>query len=118
MEQFIGSNLINKIGIAITIIGVAIGAKYSIDHDLISPLARIVLGYVIGIALLGFGFKLKKAYTDFSAVLVSGAIAIMYFITYAGLQFLQLISQLAAFSLMVLFTIMTIAAALNYNRQV
>ncbi len=60
MEQFIGSNLINKIGIAITIIGVAIGAKYSIDHDLISPLARIVLGYVIGIALLGFGFKLKN----------------------------------------------------------
>ena len=118
MEQFIGSNLINKIGIAITIIGVAIGAKYSIDHDLISPLARIVLGYVIGIALLGFGFKLKKAYTDFSAVLVSGAIAIMYFITYAAYSFYSLFPQLAAFSLMVLFTIMTIAAALNYNRQV
>ena len=35
LEKFIGENLINKIGIAITIIGVAIGAKYSIDHDLI-----------------------------------------------------------------------------------
>lgn len=118
IEQFVGSNLINKIGIAITIIGVAIGAKYSIDHDLISPLARIVLGYAIGIGLLGFGFKLKKAYTDFSAVLVSGAIAIMYFITYAAYSFYSLFPQLAAFSLMVLFTIMTIAAALNYNRQV
>jgi uncharacterized membrane protein len=118
IEQFVGSNLINKIGIAITIIGVAIGAKYSIDHDLISPLARIVLGYVIGLGLLGVGFKLKKAYTDFSAVLVSGAIAIMYFITYAAYSFYSLFPQLAAFSLMVLFTIMTIAAALNYNRQV
>ncbi|HSF89039.1 MAG TPA: DUF2339 domain-containing protein [Saprospiraceae bacterium] len=118
MEQFIGSNLINKIGIAITIIGVAIGAKYSIDHDLISPLARIVLGYVIAMALLGVGFKLKKTYTDFSAVLVSGAMAIMYFITYAAYSFYSLFPQLAAFSLMVLFTIMAIVAALNYNRQV
>lgn len=118
IEQFVGSNLINKIGIAITIIGVAIGAKYSIDHDLISPLTRIVLGYVIGIGLLGFGFKLKKAYTDFSAVLVSGAIAIMYFITYAAYSFYSLFPQVAAFSMMLLFTIMTIGAALNYNRQV
>ncbi|MDZ4748385.1 MAG: DUF2339 domain-containing protein [Saprospiraceae bacterium] len=118
IEQFVGSNLINKIGIAITIIGVAIGAKYSIDHDLISPLARILLGYAIGIGLLGFGFKLKRAYTDFSAVLVSGAIAILYFITYAAYSFYSLFPQVAAFMLMALFTIMTIAAALNYNRQV
>lgn len=31
-EKFIGENLINKIGIAILIIGVAIGAKYSIEQ--------------------------------------------------------------------------------------
>src|SRR5690606_10100668 len=34
LEKFIGENLINKIGIIITVIGVAIGAKYSIEHDL------------------------------------------------------------------------------------
>ena len=44
LEKFIGENLINKIGIAITVIGVAIGAKYSIEHELISPLTRIILG--------------------------------------------------------------------------
>ena len=118
LEHFIGSNVINKIGIAITIIGVAIGAQYSIEHDLISPLARICLGYVIGLGLIGFGFRLKKNYTDFSAVLVSGAIAIMYFITYAAFSFYQFLPQSVAFSLMVLFTVLTIAAAMNYNRQV
>ena len=41
VEKFIGENLINKIGIAITIIGVAIGVNYSIEHDLISPLLVI-----------------------------------------------------------------------------
>ena len=118
IEQFVGSNLINKIGIAITIIGVGIGAKYSIDHDLISPLGRIILGYAVGIGLLGFGLNLKKAYTDFSAVLVSGAIAIMYFMTYAAYSYYGMLPQLAAFAMMVLFTLLTIAAAMNYNRQV
>jgi len=35
LEKFIGENLINKIGILITIIGVIIGAKYSIEHQLV-----------------------------------------------------------------------------------
>ncbi len=83
LEKFIGGNLINKIGILITIIGVAIGAKYSIDNDLISPLTRIILGYLLGLGLLGFGIKLKEKYKSFSAVLVSGAMVIMYFITFA-----------------------------------
>ena len=118
LEKFIGENLINKIGIAITIIGVAIGAKYSIDNGLISPLTRIILGYCSGLALLGFGFKLKKNYESYSAVLVSGAIAIMYFITYAAYDLYSLIPQLAAFGLMVLFTGFTIITSIHYNRQV
>ena len=47
-ERFIGGNLFNKIGIAIILIGVFIGVKYSIDHDLISPTMRIILGYLTG----------------------------------------------------------------------
>jgi hypothetical protein len=118
IEKFIGENLINKIGIAITVIGVAIGAKYSIEHELISPLTRMILGYLIGIGLLGFGIKLKKKYESYSAVLVSGAIAIMYFITYFAYSFYSLFPQTVAFLLMSVFTVFTVMAALNYNRQV
>jgi uncharacterized membrane protein len=118
LEKFIGENLINKIGIAITVIGVGIGAKYSIEHELISPLTRIILGYLAGIGLLGFGMKLKSKYEDYSAVLVSGAIAIMYFITFSAYSFYDLIPQVFAFALMVVFTVFTVIAAINYNRQV
>jgi uncharacterized membrane protein len=118
IEKFIGENLINKIGIAITVIGVAIGAKYSIEHQLISPLTRIILGYVMGIVLLGFGIKLKKNYENYSAVLVSGAIAILYFITYSAYGFYDLIPQLLAFVLMFIFTAFTVVAAIHYNNQV
>ena len=117
-EKFIGENLINKIGIAILIIGVGIGAKYSIDNDLISPLTRVILGYLIGLGLLGVGMRLKARFTNFSAVLVSGAMAILYFITYVSYSLYGLFPQIVTFLLMVLFTIFMIIAALNYNKQI
>lgn len=118
LEKFIGENLINKIGIAILIIGVGIGAKYSIDHNLISPIARIVLGYVLAIVLMLVGMKLKPKYKNFSAVLVSGSTAIMYFLTYAAYSYYGIFNQIVAFALMVLFTIFTILASINFNLQV
>lgn len=118
IERFIGENLINKIGILITIIGVAIGAKYSIDNNLINPLTRIILGYLFGFALLGIGFKLKEKYKNYSAVLLSGAMSIMYFITFVAYSLYGLMSQEISFGLMVLFTIFTVLAALQYNLQV
>jgi uncharacterized membrane protein len=117
-EKFIGENLINKIGIAITVIGVGIGAKYSIENDLISPLTRIIIGYIFGLGLLGFGIKLKAKYENYSAVLVSGAMAIMYFITYSAYGFYSLIPQTMAFTLMLIFTVFTVIAAINYNKQI
>jgi hypothetical protein len=118
IEKFIGENLLNKIGIAITVIGVAIGVKYSIEHKLISPLTRIILGYLMGLGLLGVGINLKKNYENYSAVLISGAIAIMYFITYAAYGFYDLIPQSIAFAMMVVFTAFAVFTAVNYNQQV
>ncbi len=118
LEKFIGENIISKIGIVIIIIGVAIGTKYSIEHDLISPLTRVILGYLVGLGLLGFGIKLKKNYKKFSAVLVSGAIAVLYFMTYAAYSFYQLFPQTMAFVLMLVFTVFTVITALTYNNQI
>lgn len=118
LEKFIGENLVNKIGIAILVIGVAIGARYSIEHELISPVARIIMGWLAGAALLVTGIKLKARYAAFSAVLVSGAMAILYFITYAAYSFYSLMPQSVAFIIMVLLTVATVFAAIKYNLQV
>ena len=117
-EKFVGENLISKIGILILIIGVGIGAKYAIDHDMVSPLTRIIMGYLVGAALLGFAIKLKAKYENFSAVLISGAIAILYFITYAAYDFYSLMPQSLTFAIMVVFTAFAVIAATQYNKQV
>lgn len=118
IEKFIGENLINKIGIVVIIIGVGIGTKYAIDKDLISPLVRIVLGYLLGFVLTGFAIYLKKKYLNFSAVLFSGAMAIHFFITYAAYSYYSFYPHVLAFALMVLITVLTVGLALYYNRQV
>ncbi len=118
LERFIGENLINKIGIAITVIGVGIGARYAIDHRLISPLARIVLGYIVGLGLFFLAERLKSKYESYSSVLVSGSMAILYFITYAAYSIYGFYPQLLTFILMVLFTSCTVYFALRYNREI
>lgn len=118
IEKFIGESLISKIGIAITVLGIAIGAKYSIEHNLIAPSVRILLGYLAGIVLLGLGLFLRKNYWNYSAVLVSGGTVIMYFITYIGYGLFGLIPQSLAFLLMITFTALTILAAWKYDRQI
>jgi uncharacterized membrane protein len=118
LEEFIGTNLLNKVGIAVLVVGIGFGTKYAIDHQLLSPLTRIILGYISSIVLLAVALKLKKKYESFSAVLLSGGMAALYFVTYAAYDFYDLIPQIMAFILMVLFTAFTCFAAIQYNIQI
>ncbi|MFC2505234.1 MAG: DUF2339 domain-containing protein [Capnocytophaga ochracea] len=117
-ERFIGENLFGKIGIVIIIIGVFIGVKYSIQHNLISPAMRLVLGYLMGIGLFVTGAMLKKKYESFSAILVSGAMTIFYFVTFIAYAVFGYFPQSLAFVLMFLFTAFTVLASLSYNQVV
>ncbi|MCB9234658.1 MAG: DUF2339 domain-containing protein [Bacteroidia bacterium] len=118
LEKFIGANIISIVGVIVTLIGVVIGVQYAIENDWISPLTRIVLGYVLGCGLLATALRMKTKYHNFSAVVLSGAMATMYFVTYAAYSFFELIPQPLAFGLMVLFTAFTVAASWKYDRQI
>lgn len=117
-EDKIGTNLINRIGILVTIIGVFIGAKYAIDKNLISPAMRIVFGYSAGLILAFLAFRLKKNYHAYSAVLMSGAVSIFYFITFTAFAFYGLFSQPLAFGIMLVATVFGVGMALWYDKPV
>ena len=55
---------------------------------------------------------------NFSSVLVGGAMAILYFMTFAAYSFYGLFPQTIAFIFMVIFTVFTVIAALNYNKRI
>ncbi len=118
LESFIGGNLINKIGILVLVIGVGIFVKYAIDNNLLGPVGRIICGYLAGLGLVGLAYRLKTNYLAYSAVLLSGGVATLYFTTYFAYDFYHLLPHLFAFALMVGVTGFTIYAAAAYNQQV
>jgi uncharacterized membrane protein len=118
IEDLIGTNLFNKIGILIIVVGVFIGAKYAIDKELISPSTRILLGYLIAASLAFVSFRLKRKYPDFSAVMMSGSISIMYFISFIAYNFYHLFPQGITFVIMLSTTGLVVATAFWYNKRV
>ncbi len=117
-EEFVGSKLITIIGIVILVIGIGIGVKFAIDKDLLGPLARIILAYIAGGILLAIALKLKNNFKTFSAVLLSGGMASLYFTTFAAYSMYNLFPQWLAFVVMVAFTAFTVFAATVYALEV
>ncbi|MGN6421600.1 MAG: DUF2339 domain-containing protein [Pseudobacter sp.] len=118
VEEFLGKNLASKVGILVTVIGIFIGAKYAIEHDLISVQLRIILGYLAGIVLAGLGYRLRNKYPGYSAVLMGGGLCVAYFITYIAFTYYQLFPRMAAFGIMVAVTAATVYASALYNRVI
>jgi uncharacterized membrane protein len=116
-ENFIGLRLIHLVGIIVLVIGLSIGVKYAIDRDFISEAARILLAYAAGGILLFLSVRLRKNYEGFSAILFSGAMASLYFTTYAAFVYYKMISSAVAFILMVILTVYTVLKAIDYNKQ-
>jgi hypothetical protein len=117
-EEFIGKNVASKVGILVTIVGIFIGAKYAIDHELVSPLVRVINGYISGAALIGVAIWLKKKYEGYSSVLMGGGLAVLYFITFIAYSFYDMLPLQAAFAMMLVFTAGTVYAAFIYDRVV
>lgn len=117
-EQFIGEQLLSKIGIAIVLIGVGIGAKYAIDHNLIGESGRVFAGFAVALVLGVFAFVFRTKYQSFSAVLASGAIGVAYFMTYAAYSFYQLIPSSVAFGGLLILVLIAVFLAMYYNMAI
>jgi uncharacterized membrane protein len=116
IEKFIGENLINKIGISVLVLGIAFFVKYAIDQEWINKVGRVCIGLFCGVILNWFANRLRKSYHAFSSVLVGGDITIFYFtIAFAFHQY-HLISQEAAFGIMVVITVFAVLLSILYDR--
>lgn len=117
LENFIGLRLIQFIGIIVLVIGLSIGVKYAIDRNLISEMMRISLAYAAGVVLYLLSLRLRKKYTTFSAILFSGAMASLYFTTYAAYVYYNMFSSALSFIIMVALTFYAVYEAIRYDRQ-
>ncbi|HWY10273.1 MAG TPA: DUF2339 domain-containing protein [Bacteroidia bacterium] len=117
-EETIGARWFSIIGIVVLVLGIAIGVKYAIDQNLIDETTRLVLGYLAGGIILTLALVYKKKYDVFSAILLSGAMVVMFFTTYVGYSHYHFYSAPVAFFIMTVFTAFTVYAAHIYNYEI
>jgi uncharacterized membrane protein len=115
-EKVIGENLANKIGIGVLVLGISFFVKYAIDNNWINEVGRVVVGLLCGGLLIGVAHYFRNSYRSFSSVLVGGGLAVFYFtIAYAFHEY-KLLSQTAAFVIMIVITAFAVFLSLLYNR--
>ncbi len=117
LEAFIGENLLSKIGILIFVIGVGFLVKLGIDTNVIKEWMRVAIGASVGAGLIAVAHQLRTSYRTFSAVLVGGALAILYFTVALAYQRYLFIDQGAAIVLMTVVTAMVFGLSLYYDRK-
>lgn len=116
LEKFIGENLINKIGIAILVLGISFFVKFAIDQDWINETGRVFIGLLCGAILISIAHKLRKNYRSFSSVLVGGGLTVFYFtIAFAYHQY-HLLSQSLSFIIMIVITVFAVLLSILYDR--
>ncbi len=116
LEKFIGENVINKIGIAILVLGIGFFVQLAINEQWIGEVGRVMIGILSGGVLLAFAHRLRERFTAFSSVLVGGGLAVLYFTITIAFQEYQLFSQPVAFGIMILITAFAVLLAVSYDR--
>ena len=121
MEEVLGADWLNKLGMGILVIGVALFLAY--EMRALGPAGKVLVGFVVSGALLGAGifYERRERYRVLARVGIGGGWALTFFTTYAmyhvaparvlNSQLLDLVLLLAVAAAMVVHT-------LRYNSQV
>ena len=121
LEETLGTNWLNKLGIAILVLGVAFFLAYQLKT--LGPAGKVLVGYAVGGLLLGAGvwFERHDRYRVLARAGVGGGWALLFFTTYAMYHVPAaqvLTSQLTDLVLMLAVATVMVWHTLRYRSQV
>src|SRR5207248_994267 len=83
LEETLGTNWLNKLGIIILVIGVALFLAYQLRE--LGPQGKVTVGYVVSALMLGSGvfFQRRELWRMLARAGIAGGWSLIYFTTYA-----------------------------------
>jgi uncharacterized membrane protein len=121
VEEMLGTNWLNKLGIVILVLGVAFFLAYQLKA--LGPAGKVLVGFVTAAAMLGAGiwFDQRERYRILARAGIGGGWALAFFTTYAmyhvpAAQVLS--SQATDLVLMLAVAAMMVVHTLRYRSQV
>lgn len=105
LENRIGSQWFNRVGILAVLIGVAWFLKLAFDHHWIGPIGRVVIGLFAGAALIAWSERFqRRGYTAFSYSLKAIGSGTLYLSLWAAFSLYGILPAAAAFAAMIAVT--------------
>ncbi len=111
-----GAKVVPAIGILSIVIGVGFFMKYAFDNNLISELGRVILGFASGIIFIIIGERLRKKFSNYSALLVGGGFVLLYLSAKFGAIY-NLYSNEMLLAIMAIITAVAVAVAYKINSR-
>lgn len=98
-----GQTWLNRLGIALLLLGVALLFRYSIDMGWLTPAVRVGFGAAVGGVLTAVGLRMDER-RRFASVLLGGGVAALYITGWAAFNLYALVGYALAFVGMVAIT--------------
>ncbi len=114
-EQILGRNWFAIIGAVTLVLGIGFFLKLAFDNNWIGDTGRVVLGVVLGLALLGIGEFARRRVPIWSQPVTAGGAAILYLSIYAAFGLYQLIRPDVAFLFLAMVVALAGLLALRYE---
>jgi len=120
LEEALGTNWLNKLGVIILVLGVAFFGIYELGE--LGPLGKVGISCAAAVALLAGGIWLEKRerYRVFGRTGIGGGWALLFFTTYAlnHVQAMRVLnSEITDLVLMLVVAGVMVAHTLRYNSQ-
>jgi uncharacterized membrane protein len=116
IEQWIGTQLLSKLGLALFIIGMGMLLKHTLGFISKPEIANSILGLLSGATSLFFGYRLRTKTPTFAAILTAGGFVLFHLTLMVGHLYYEIYSDLIA---TVLYSLNALAAsymAIRRNR--
>ncbi len=84
IEVHIGSVWLSRLAIVVFMTAVALAARTTFWSENIGPPEKIMIGYVMALAFIGYGCLSRKGRDLFGQIILGGGLAGLYFTTYAA----------------------------------
>ena len=95
-----GGNPIVRAAVVVVFVGLGLGIRYAVDVGWLSVGLRLAGAAVVGLALVGLGWRLRRGTPGFGLTVQGGGVAVLYLTVYAAYALYGLVPSALAIALM------------------